>query len=336
MVWEGVPWMIDEAEHGAEVGRLLAYLASGKNEGIAAPADLAVVASAIPDGKVHIQSGAASVLNRFPGGGQQSYAVRNEGDEEVALAPQGSSGVRYDLVAVVVEDPQYAGQPEPVDIANGPYVRSRVYQNVPAETTHLWEVDPDQSGYALALIKFNPSDGTVEQSEIKDLRRLLNPRTTTYKRMYNVTDQAADGTGVYALTSVQSVFPAGASFVVPIPEWANKMQLNCRVSNLRVLDTSPGVDTSFSFGYARFHFAGVYSDITEWTQGFNSSGQAYAATTMAYEIADEMDVPEDWPGTNRALDIAGWKDSGSIGHNIGAEWGSTVVVEVTFYEVPDF
>lgn len=336
MVWEGVPWMVDEADHQAETGRLIAYLASGKNEGIAAPADLAVVASAIPDGNVHILSGAASLLNRFPGGGQQSYAVRNEGDEVVALAPQGSSGVRYDLVAVVVEDPQYPGQPAPASIADGPYVKSRVYQNVDPGTKHLWDVDPDQTGYALALVKFDASDGTVNQVDITDLRKLLNPRSWTYKRMYNVTDQAADGTGIYALSNVESVFPVGASFSVPVPEWATKMQTNCRVSNLRVLDTNPGVDTSFSFGYARFNSFPFYSDLTEWTEGFNASASMYPSTGMSYEIADESDVPEDWRGNTRQFDIAGWKDPGSLGHNIGAEWGTTVVFEITFYEVPGF
>lgn len=336
MVWEGVPWMVDEAEHTAEVGRLLAYLASGKNEGIASPSDLAVVASAIPDGNVHVNAGAASVLNRFPGGGQQSYAVRNEGDDVVALAPQGSSGVRYDLVAVVVEDPHYPGQPAPVDIANGPYVRTKVYQNVPSTTKNLYEVDPDQSGYALALVKFNASDGTVTNSDITDLRKLLNPRTWTYKRMYNEKNTSADGTGAFALGTVEQVFPPGASFQVPIPDWATKMQLNCRVANLRVMDTTPGIDTSFSFGFARFNFSNIYGEFTEWTQGFNAAGGVYPATGMSYEIASEHDVPEDWRGLTKSLDISGQKDGASTGHNIGSEWGTTVVVGVTFYEVPGF
>lgn len=336
MTWEGVPWMVSEADHEAETGRLVAYLASGKNEGIAASADLAVVASEIPDGNVHILSGAASLLNRFPGGGQQSYAVRNEGDEVVALAPQGSSGVRYDLVCVVVEDPQYPGQPAPASISDGPYVKSRVYTNVPVGTTTLAEVDPDQTGYALALVKFDASDGTVNQVDIKDLRKLLNPRTQTYKRMYNEKDQAATGAGAYALGTAEQVFPPGASFQVPVPEWATKMQLNARIANLRVYDTNPGVDTSFSFGYARFNFSDIYSAFTEWTQGFNASASQYPTTTMSYEIADEVDVPEEWRGKVKALDMSGQKDPSSIGHNIGSGWGTIVVVEVTFYEAPSF
>src|SRR5512139_2547798 len=182
MSWEGVPWMIGGgAEHPEEVGRLLAYAAAGAGEGVVGPTDCKVVPSGVPDGNIHIQPGAVAVLNRFTGGGQQAYLVRNVGDEVKAMTPQGSSGVRYDLVCVIVEDPQYPGQPAPASIPDGPYARTVIYEDVPAATKSLAEVDPDQAGYALARVKFDASDGTVNAADITDLRELVAPRTKTVK-----------------------------------------------------------------------------------------------------------------------------------------------------------
>jgi hypothetical protein len=224
MTWEGVPWMVDEADHSAEVGRTLAYAATGGNEGVVAPGDCKVVASAIPDGNVHINTGAVVVLNQFPGGGQQSYVVRNEGDEVIALDPQGSSGVRYDLVALIVQDPQYAGQPAPVSVPDGPYVDTVVYKDVGPDASTLAEVDPDQSGYVLARVKFDASDGTINPVDITDLRVLANPKGS--RKLYNIAapinDHLTEGAFVRWPDIAQSV---------KIPMWATKATMKVDLSS---------------------------------------------------------------------------------------------------------
>lgn len=334
MTWEGVPWMVDGAEHTAEVGRLLAYAASGSNEGVIGIQDCAVVPSAIPDSNVHILSGAISALNRFPGGGQQSYMLRNVGDEVVALTPQGSSGVRYDLVAVIVEDPQYPGQPAPASVTDGPYLRSAVYEDVDPATRHLYEVDPDQTGYALALVKFDASDGTVTAADITDLRELLNPRTKTFKRLFNEVDQANDGSvAPYKMPTVLTNWPPNASWTVEVPSWATKMQISGRVANLRVVDNDFADNLSVSYGIARIELGTVLTANTEWMTSWNHSGPWFAATQMSYEIADTKDVPEAMQGTLQTVKLMA-NATYSNDHVIGAGWGTTVVVEVTFYEEP--
>src|ERR1044072_3838769 len=213
MTLEGVPWMVNAAEHSAEVVRLMAYAATGAGEGVIGPLDCKVVASSIPNGQVHINSGGIVALNRFPGGGQQSYIIRNVGDEVVALDPQGSSGVRYDLVAVIVEDPEYAGQPAPADPATGPYVRTAVYKNVGPTASTLAEVDPDQPGYVLARVKFDASDGTVNPSDITDLREMVNPRSQSFT-------QTRQNTVIRTLTQTPQLFPPEAEWDLDIPTWA--------------------------------------------------------------------------------------------------------------------
>jgi hypothetical protein len=336
MVWEGVPWMVDGGEHSAEVGRLLAYIASGSGEGIVSPTDCAVVASAIPDGNVHVNTGGVVMLNRFPGGGTQSYVARNVGDSVVALTPQGSGGGRTDLVAVIVEDPQYPGQPDPVSVADGPYVRLKVYEDVDPATRFLYEVDPDQTGYALALVTFNASDGTITQGEILDLRRLVVPRTQTFKRMYNEVNQAADGAGAYALGVNPQVFPIGAEWDVEVPEWATKMQLTATLGNLRVMDPTwgPASAATFSWGVVWIQLGDVGTETAEFTEGFNNFSGSYVTDSTSWFVADELDVPDEMRGTKQHASIMGQMANIPGRHNIGSEWGTVVVFEINFYEAP--
>jgi len=304
MTWEGVPWMIDGAEHTAEVGRLLGYLATQAGEGIAAPADLKVVASAIPDGNVHILSGAGAAMNRFPGGGQQTYLFRNEGDEVVALAPQGSSGVRYDLVCVVVEDPQYPGMPEPVDPANGPYVKSKVYSNVPADTTHLWEVDPDQTGYALARVKFDASDGTVNPVDIVDLRKLVLARRDEFLRVVN--GVGASQTPLPGPGSVVAT-PTTAETMVDIPDWATHMIVEADWAGIQALDMSDG--NGRAIGFVRVLFPDMDDLSTQYVEwAVDAVGPGYLQVFATF-CGGELEIADEFKGTRQNVRPILYRDS---------------------------
>lgn len=319
MVWEGVPWMVAGGNHTAEVGRVLAYIAANSGEGIVSPGDCRVVASAIPDGNINIQPGAVACLNRFAGGSSQGYLVRNVGNEIKALTPQGSSGVRYDLVALVIEDPQYAGQPAPASVPNGPYVRTRVFENVGANVSTLAEVAPNQSGYALARVKFDASDGTVNQADITDLRQLVNPRTVQYKRMLNVT---AGTTNLAAL----AVSPPGASWSIPIPPWATRVQLEAQWSGIVMSDD--GADGGTAGGHGQVALGTIVTQNATWNQNAIGPG---SLTRMAHMAADDLEVPAILRGTSQNLQAKLSKTTGA-GMTAKTDPGSTVVVTATFYE----
>lgn len=319
MVWEGVPWMVAGGNHSAEVGRVLAYAAINGGEGVISPGDCRVVASAIPDGNIHINTGAVACLNRFPGGSSQAYLVRNVGDEVKALTPQGSGGVRYDLVAIIVEDPQYPGQPAPVSVPNGPYVKTVIYQDVPVGTVSLAQVDPDQTGYALARVAFAASDGTITQGEITDLRELLNPRVVQYKRMVNVI------AGTVNLAAL-AVSPPGASWNVKIPSWATKAQVEAQWSGIVMQDDGP--DGGTAGGYAQVTLGALATASSTWNQNAVGPG---SITRMAHGVADEIDVPAINRGTTVALAAKLSKTAGA-GMTAKTDPGSTVTVTVTFYE----
>lgn len=319
MSWEGVPWMVNDAEHSAEVGRVLAYAAMGQAEGVIGPSDCKVVASAIPDGNIHIQPGAIGMLNRYAGGASQAYIGRNVGDEVKAMTPQGSGSDRYDLVAVIVEDPQYPGQPAPVSVPDGPYLKTVVYEDVPSDTLFLSEVDADQTGYALALVHFDISDGTVTNSDITDLRELLMPRVQTVKQILNSNATAA-------FPGALGIAPAAASWSVKIPTWAAKVQLEARWSGLKYTDTGAGAGSAS--GTARVDLGSIQTQTTQWAEDATASNKPVTGTVI---VGEEKDVAEALRGTTQTLSA---KLAKTAGANMTAQTTpyTTVVVEATFKE----
>lgn len=322
MTWEGVPWMVDQAEHSAEVGRLLAYMSTGNGEGVIGASDCQVHASAIPDGNVHITPGGIAMLNRFSGGSSQAYISRNVGDEVKALTPQGSSGPRWDLVCVIVEDPEYPGQPAPVSVPNGPYVRTAVYENVPSTTTALSQVDADQTGYALALVKFDASDGTVNTADITDLRQLLIQRTKTEKRAVNST------AGNVNLPGALAVAPPEASWSIPVPIWANQVILEAVWSGVQMLDTGTGAGSAS--GTARVDLGTVITQVTGWSEDATAVNKPVTATIA---VADTKTIPDVMKGTTQNL-IAKLAKTAGTGMTARTTSWTTVIVTATFLEVP--
>lgn len=318
MVWEGVPWMVDQAEHSAEVGRLVAYAAVGRGEGVIAPADCKVTASAIPDGNIHIAPGGVGVLNRAEGGASQAYVLRNVGDEVAAMTPQGASGVRYDLVCVVVEDPQYAGQPDPVSVADGPYLRTKIYEDVASTVRTLAEVDADQTGIALARVKFDASDGTVNAADITDLRQLVNPSTQTERILIN---NAAATT----VPSSYTVLPPGSSTDVRVPEWATHVQLKADWAGIRCTDTGSGAGAAS--GGAQVALGALVSNATQWQADATGTNKPITISTMA---ADELNCTA-YQGEVLSLQ-AKLATSAVTGMTVQTTAYTTCVVEATFIQ----
>lgn len=322
MVWEGVPWAVDGGEHSAEVGRVLAYAATGGNEGVVAAGDCKVVASNIPDGNVHINSGGIVALNRFPGGGQQSYILRNVGDDVIALDPQGSGGGRYDLVAVIVEDPQYVGQPAPVSVPDGPYLRTVIYKDVDATVATLAEVDPDQTGLVLARVHFDASDGTITNADITDLRSLAMPKSES--RQYVFRYEGA----IVSLGTVDQVFPPGAEWDVPIPVWATHLSV------LAITASMYGEDPTFVPGSPAAYtiWNSVEIDGIATAEGVTSNWSDAGSMPITCITADDLVLPDDYPGTTREMRNMLRKIDYGTGTLVRASEGSTAIIQITFLE----
>jgi len=139
MALDPVPWAIGgDAEHGPDVARMLAYLATGGKQGVVAPTDLKVLPLDVPGSGVKVLAGGASVLNRTAS--QQAYTVRNANTDidSVKIGATGSGAGRSDLIICRVDNPNVDGNaPAPDDPVKGPYVKFDVIPGVPAGTRRL-------------------------------------------------------------------------------------------------------------------------------------------------------------------------------------------------------
>jgi hypothetical protein len=237
MALDPVPWFIGGgAEHSPEVARLLAYAATSGSNGVTLAGDLHVNQLPTPGPAVRVAIGTGVLLNQFPGGGRQSYLVRNTPETEVPIPATGSSGGAVRYVIVRIDDPQYAGQ-APVDPRVGPYVRFAVVSSVAnLNYPHL----------VLCRIDQPANTATITNLMITDLREVANPRekTLVYPRP-NVTNDAG-----MVLTSRQA-YPDGEWFPnvggttnngvyrVDIPEWATRMQIRMEWLSIRY-SNNPG------------------------------------------------------------------------------------------------
>lgn len=321
MTLDGVAWSIKDAIHDVEVLQALPYVLGGAKEGVAGHTDLRVTATPVNDGNVHVAAGGGNLLNRYEGGIALGYTVRNDADAAVAIDPQGAGGTRFDLVAVVVEDPMFPGQPAPADTETGPFVFFRVYENVGGATT-LAEVDPNQTGYALAKITMPASTATVSQAQIQDLRELVNPRVFTVTRQCEYTTAAA-----FVMPTAQGLFPTDASWDVDIPEWANRVRLEAMWPSVSMLDSSGG-GTGAGSGSVVAGLGSIECD-APWAAAGAVAGKALP---QCLAVAGEAEIPTGLRGTTQALSAEAVQ---AVVTSLTARLvqNSSVIVKATFFEV---
>lgn len=240
MTWQ-VPWIISGVDEiSLETARVLAYVATGGNEGIVDPDDLKVTALSTPGASVNIAGGAFVANNRFVAGSSESYIGRNTSTVNLAVSGT-SASPRSDLIYAHIVDPGQPGQPG----TPGP-VETRVVTNVASTVTSISQVGSlsGQAGYALARIDRPGSTSTVQNSHIVDLRRMASTLTLPAAYQYR-TDLGAGGVGT-ALTANSptfSNFPPNASWQVYVPAWSNKLTVSGRTEYLQI-QTTTGIETA--------------------------------------------------------------------------------------------
>lgn len=326
MTWDGVPWAVGGgAVMPVEAMRLIPYLIAGSREGVAGAGDAAVLQLGTPGGQVRVMPGAVAALNRGADpvtGGGQAYLARNPTEDAVAIAPTAAGVTRYDLIAVVIKDPQYAGQPAPASVQNGPYVSTVVYQNVAASTRSLQQVAPGQTGLALALVTMPPATTTVSQSQITDLRQLVNPRVQQVTKILDVT-----GSPVNLTSATLVAFPSAASWSVDIPSWAQSAHFEGHVANLRVSnDATAAGDWG---GGARMALGSI---VTSQVSIRPPIPGASSTDNFGYVAGGEVAVPADHRGTTKTLQLQALRSTSSSGVTVAQDAGSLVLAKVTFYE----
>jgi hypothetical protein len=271
MSFDPTPWFIGGgAYHSPDVARLLAYVAAGGTEGVAAPPDLKVTANG--SGFVTVAPGAASILNRSADGENQAYVTRAPSETLVAVTPTGGSA-RSDLVVVVIEDPDFAPWQVPDDPVAAQYVFARVIPNVPPNTVDASTLNLGYSAIALARLDIPAGTSNITAGMVHDVRRLGQAHSSREVQ----TDQP---TANVSLTHAGPTFIAFPNFTaeVVVPAWANHASVLAHVTSLGVV----GGDTT---GQMRVVFGGLNGP----GQPFNFEGTAGDFRTTTLVVA-EFDV----------------------------------------------
>src|SRR5690606_23287586 len=228
MAFDGVPWLVAGATHSADVARLVGFYAAGKDEGVAQPTDMQVLALAVPGNKVRITPGACAIINRTPGYPSQAYLAIAPSETEVSISATGSGSGRSDLIIARVEDPTLSGSEwnTPEDPTSGPYVFPRVISGVPSGTTTGDELGLGYTAIPLARVDLPPSTGTITQSMITDLRGFAGVsggkrQEDVFRSVEITSDTSEDQTGVNS----PEYWPNTARWDIQIPTWATEVQM---------------------------------------------------------------------------------------------------------------
>jgi hypothetical protein len=282
---EGVPWMVGGgAKHSANVGRVLAYMATGGVQGVAGPNDLKVSPSAPVDGNVHVGVGALSILNAEGNARNEAYIGRATAVSDVPIASTGSSA-RSDLVVVRVRDPQYSYAP-PTDRTVGPYIFIEVVPGVPANTTRADQVASlvGKSVYALSRVDVpantNMDTSGVQSGWIKDLRRLAAPHQNLQSSI-----QVGPNPGeVLAVTDTSWKNWPSTAYQVDVPTWATH-------ALVKITLNSVGTDGKASDFAARIKYDTLTVDSPIWDYNGIGGSDAYVGfEAVQFILSAEFDV----------------------------------------------
>jgi hypothetical protein len=300
MAFDKTPWFVGGgAQHSPETARLLAFAATRGNEGIVGVGDLKVQAQAVPNGTVRVSSGAGNALNRYAGGGQQTYVLRNASQTDVPITPTGSSGGRTDMVIARVLDPQYEGQ-APADPVNFQYAFPTVIQGVSASAKTAKELNLGYPAIALARIAMPASTATVTAAMITDLRKVANPRRE--RAMVTIFPT----TTVAIPTSAYSAWPITAAQrpIVPVPEWATRLDIVAHMSGVKytkgngAADSVAGIRTGFG--------SSAPSENGILIQDAEDDGGRYHYTLVGYHVIDAS-----MRGTDQYLNLQAVRSAGT-------------------------
>lgn len=330
-MWDSTPWFVGGgAHHSPEVARLLAYAASSGAEGVVTPEALRVQPLAVPGGAVRIAPGACLMLNRYPGGGWQTYVGRNPVQHDVQVTPTGSAGGRTDLVVARVLDPQYEGS-APSDPVAFQYMRTEVIQGVPAGTTSARELNLNYPALALARITLPASTGTVQASHITDLRKVAQARSQRLLFTRNLT-----GPDVHALTTTGPVgqyWPdtPDPMWQVDIPEWATSFKVVVHYGGVRVSYSGAEGVWWVRLGHADGYVNGnVRTQDQKWA--LDPSARPNEELRESWSLGDTIAIPARLRGTRVPVRVLGRVlQSGGPPRLDNA---SSITVDVEFSEEP--
>ncbi|WP_343317794.1 hypothetical protein AAFM46_11035 [Arthrobacter sp. TMP15] len=320
MAFDSTPWFVGGgAQHSPETARVLAYAATNGAEGVAGVDDLKVQAQAVPNGTVQVLTGAALLLNRYPGGNGQTYALRNATATAVTVTPTGSGGGRTDLVVARVLDPQYEGvaPPNPLTFQ---YAFPTIIQGVSAGTKTAKELNLGYPAVALAKITLPASTATVTAGMITDLRRVANPRRERAMR-------TVYATAALSMTNAYGYWPINAAQrpIVHVPSWATHLDIVVHISGAKFVK---GSTADFVAGIRTMFGAGNYGEHSIIVQDAEDTNGRYH-----YSLIGSHKITAAMRDTDQSITLQAQRTSTT--GNVTADPQTSVIIDWEFSEVAE-
>ena len=330
MALDLTPWFVGGgAQHSPEVARLLAYAATSGAEGIVEPTSLAVKAQTTPNGTVSVRPGAALILNRYAGGTQQTYVLRNPSSTSITIPATGSTGSRTDAIIARVLDPQYEGAapPDPVGFN---YARLERIASVPSNLKNISQLGLTHPAVLLAKITIPASTGTITNGMITDLRDVAIPRT---QDVWRPRAMATPDTEVLTAspTSVGEYFPNnGGPQSIDIPTWATRAQIRCEWLSVRY-----AAGNAFGQAWVEYGPYQASSQRERSTQKFQFDTPAANNVSRAHwTVVDDVYIPAAYRGTEQ-LFVPKAQRLGGVTNSISLDGVSGMSLQVRFLEAAD-
>lgn len=333
MAIDSTPWFVGGgAQHSPEVARLLAYAATSGAEGVVEPASLAVKAQSTPNGTVSVRPGAALILNRYAGGGQQTYVLRNSSSTSIAIPATGSGGGRTDAIIARVLDPQYEGA-APADPVTFQYARIERIGSVPYGLEDISELNLGYPAILLAKITLYANEGTIQQSMIKDMRKVAMPRRQTELRTHAmVSAESAVLSNKTAYPDQGQTWPVSTETAwgeIPIPKWATRMKIVMMWSGITV----PPGDARGQL-WVQVGATSNPNNVKTQAVSYNGTNSPNYNRQTAI-VADERYIPAALRGTSQKF----YPRGNAVEAPAAAYWrldgGSNLVLQIEFMESAD-
>lgn len=224
MTFQTAAFAVDGNSESGNFLRLMLQSSTLGSQGIIGPLDL-LVGPTTPTATagIVINSGACVVLGAETAfqGSYYGYNVGN--DTSLTIAATGGTA-RSDMVVVRAEDPTWSGSPWG-NPAAGQILFPRVISNVGAGAT---TVPGGFSAIPLARIDVPASTSVITGAMIHDLRQVCNPQ-----RILGMLAASGPGTAAnWTVGTAGVIWPATATWTVPIPSWATTMQFQWEMNDL--------------------------------------------------------------------------------------------------------
>lgn len=325
MTMENIPWGVNGGIVSASLARMLAYQATGSEEGVAGLGDFLVTQTTVASGTVNVANGGGIMLNRYPGAKNESYMCRAGDSTPVAVPPNATGSPRTDMLVAYIDDWNFAGQqatPATLPTNSVPAAKFKVITNVPASAKKFSDLaGANYPGLALARITVPANTSAITKAMIYDLREKAVPRR---KRDLRAVGQLAGRDNTLAVTTAAGEqFPNDGVFTVEIPYWASRVRVKHDLAGiLSPAGSSAGV-IWVRIGHGRADAINTQASAVDTP----NHADPMRVTGMS---ADDVAIPAAMRGQSVTVLLMGKKTGGTVG--LKADFATAMTLDLEFVE----